>query len=178
MKRNIFNAGLIFLIIVIGTSSSYSQLQSRIDSLQNLLNEYNSSDEKKLATLLELTKEYGFVSPETGISYGESALELSRERGDIISELMALRYLGVSYQYLNDYSIALAYYDSSLTLTVNAEHREGEGACLFNIGSVYEHLGEYNNALEYYLRAIKILEESGDKRGYAYVLTGIGYIHK
>ena len=72
------------------------------DRFQNLLNEYNSSNEKKLAILLELTKEYGFVSPETGINYGESALQLSRMKEDIISELMALRYLGVSYHYLNE----------------------------------------------------------------------------
>ncbi len=178
VKRLKFNAGLVLFLFIFSTTNSHCQILSRIDSLENLLSVHKKNDEQRLETLLDLTKEYGYVSPDSGIIYGELALNISREMGDIISEMLSLRYLGVSYHFMDEYNNALAYYDSSLALAVISENKDGEGACLFNIGSVFEYIGDYNKALEYYLRSMKIKEETGDKGGYAYILVGIGNIYK
>ena len=132
MKKQVSFSFYVLFLLIISTSFSPCQIQSKIDSLENLLFQNELNDEERMTLFLGLAQEYGFTSPERSIEYGKLALGLSRESGDIIHELIALRYLGVGYHYMDEYNTALAYYDSSLVLAVKAEHKDGEGACLHN----------------------------------------------
>ncbi len=78
---------------------------------------------------------------------------------------------------LGEYSEALVFYKSALTVFEKVSNRAGIGTSYNNIGLLYIDLGEYSKALKFLEQALEIRKEVGDRAGEGITLINIGLIH-
>lgn len=98
---------------------------------------------------------------------------LSHRRG----EGATLHNLGVVYNELGQYSIALNLYEQALAIRKEIGDKVEEGNTLNNIGIVYNQLGQNSQALKYYQQALAVKREASDKAGEGTTLNNIGLVY-
>jgi CHAT domain-containing protein/Flp pilus assembly protein TadD len=98
---------------------------------------------------------------------------ISHRRG----EGATLHNLGVVYNELGQYSIALNLYKQALAIRKEIGDKVEEGNTLNNIGIVYNQLGQNSQALKYYQQALAVQREASDKAGEGTILNNIGLVY-
>jgi two-component sensor histidine kinase/Tfp pilus assembly protein PilF len=96
----------------------------------------------------------------------------------LIQKAEALNNIGYNYKSIGNLSLALDYYNQSLKIEEEIEHKNGEASTLNNIGSVYQIKGEVEKALKYFNKAIKISIDNNNKEGIDLSYINIGHIYQ
>jgi len=86
--------------------------------------------------------------------------------------------LGLLYLYTAQYSQALPYLETSLTICQEIGDKAGEGTILNNISQIYQAQGDYTTALTYLTDSLTICREIDYKTGEAVALNNISQIYK
>jgi tetratricopeptide (TPR) repeat protein len=161
--------------------------QERIELLLDLLNEYNSVNEKEpennLLTISNIYNQLGNAYDSLGgyqkaINYYQQSLEIKREIGDRHGIGSSLRGLGNAYYSLGNYQQAIDYLEQSLEIAQEIGDRHGISICLGNLGNAYYSLGEYQQAIDYYQQSLEIKREIGDRHGISNCLIGLGSAYR
>lgn len=156
------NSFLFFLPILFYPTVSFSQTNSKIDSLENVLKK--SDDTSKVNLLNALALEYRKSSPSTALAHLSQALILSEKNDFQKGKGNTYSTMGAVYFDLGNYERALKFYSKSLTIWEDVEDKKGIANNLKNIGDVNINLGNYETALKNYLKALEIYEFLGDKK--------------
>jgi len=163
---------LLFLISFV----SFSQQQSKIDSLKNLL-KTTIDDTTRIKTLNALAWKLKYNNPDTAIYYSKQALTLAKKAKWEKGIANSYRKLGVFNHLKGNYPLAIDHYNKALKINIQLNDKKGIAATFGNIGVVYNEQGDYPKALEYYFKALKMDEEIGDKRGAATNISNIGLVY-
>ena len=152
MKRTIFFCLLSFYIIP-------AFAQSRLADSLKLLLQKEEQDTNRVLLLAKIGTSYIFERPETGLTYVQQGLELSRaieyKRGEAIS----LNALGNLNRMIGNYTSGIKYHLQALQICEMINDQSGVVASNFGIAGSYEDQKDYKEALLYYYK-IKPLVES------------------
>ncbi|OJJ14740.1 hypothetical protein BKI52_41635 [marine bacterium AO1-C] len=169
---------LLFNVLVFYAAQAQNK---RIDSLQQVRQGIKSNDAKaikqKVDVLTELCWELNESDPKKALGFGKEALLLAKTNKYTQGEAVALKNIGVLYQYQGNYPQALENYLQSLKIFEQIKDESGIANVLNNIGIVYRNQGNNKKALTYFVRVQKIDEANGDQTGLASILNNLGSIY-
>ena len=104
----------------------------------------------------------------------ETALRLSRERGDRAGEGTWLGNLGTAVSELGQNARSIEYYEQALAIRRETGYRKGEALDLGGIANRYADIGKIALAVDYYEQALKIHHEINDRENEALNLDNLG----
>jgi len=165
------------LFITLSSQISYSQNDTKVDSLLNELKKVQE-DTCRVNTLNALSKHFIQISDYTKANnYAKDAL-LQAEKIHF-SKGIAASYLNIGLIYTNqgDYPEALNQFRSSLKIYEDIGDKRGIADSYHMIGVIYYYQGNYSEALEKYTNSLKLNEEIGDKLKIANNYYSIGIIY-
>jgi PAS domain S-box-containing protein len=153
----IFILLLIHNISVTGESSTKKNIQT--------------VDDDKI--LIDLATKVYANQPDKSLQYAITALNISRQKKDIITEVRALKIIGDIYSRNNFYKKALPYYH--LAAKLYSSHNEISINILYqNLGDIYFKLNINDSAFLFYNKALKGFQETGSKLGQGTCFLKIG----
>ncbi len=106
------------------------------------------------------------------------SLEIFRASGDSTNYLLALKDIGINYDYMSDHSMALIYYTDCIDLAKKLGRLDIEGSCLKNIGGIYSQDGDQEKAISYYDQSISLAIQSGDSALLHRLYHGLGLAYR
>jgi tetratricopeptide (TPR) repeat protein len=163
----------VLLLLLFAATTVSAQTSPAIDSLQRALK--NASDSKdKIRLSNQLAFEFRSIDPLQTLSYGKSALNLSRKSNDARGESDALHKIGLSYYYRDTYDSALWYYRKSYDLAVRNGDSIQIAQANLAIGNVYRLQGLNDTAVIYLTKALQLYESANDQKNIAFCLSTIG----
>ncbi len=172
MKRY-FLICIVFVYSLVGANGQPLQGQARLDSLLAELPKAKK-DTHKVKLLNDISWEYCFIAPDTGVKYGELGLDLATQLEWEKGQAMTLNVIGNNYHAKPDYYKALEYYDAGMKIHEASNNKKEMAGAMGNMAIVYEALGNNAMSLEYALKELNIYEELGNKTQLARSLTNIG----
>lgn len=124
----------------------------------------------------------GFSENEKAITYMLKALKVKEELNDITGVSTSLAGLAGVYYKMNNFKLALNYFNQSLEIENKTEKSSNEGyvrqgAIIGNIGLCYVGLGEIDKGLENYLKAVELYIEHGLEESNGSFYGNIGLIY-
>ncbi|MFH1320379.1 MAG: tetratricopeptide repeat protein [Bacteroidota bacterium] len=165
-----------FLLLLFFINTGTAQNQTKIDSLENLL-QTDIEDTTRVNTLNALGQELMYQNTDTSIFIIRYALELAVKNEDKKGQANAFRCLGVCNGIKGNYLNTLDNFHKAIKIYKELNDRKGISASLGNIGIVYRKQGDYLKALKYYFKALEIAEELGNKNTIAIMLGNIGNVY-
>ena len=178
MKKLILLSIKIFLFVFIFCSAfnSFSQDQSKIDSLINEL-KTAIEDTSKIKLYLKIGKQYRNTIPDTALFYYQKALNIAQSQKKQKTTANIYIKIGIVCWKKGDYQQAIDYYQKALKIYSDIEDKVGISRCLGNLGLIHDNQGNYDKALEYYQKALKISEELGKKNSVGILSLNIGLLY-
>jgi tetratricopeptide (TPR) repeat protein len=155
-----------------------AQKKHHRDSLLEVVKSNVPRDSSFVKSLVELSKDYRLVFPDSAILFSKEALFLARkisyEKGIAIS----LNFLGIAYFYKGDYPAAQEYQKEALAYS-QARNLNGPYASALNsLALAYQYQGNYFSAYDSYLKALQFEEKAKNYFGQVKVLANIGILWK
>ena len=165
----------LLLICLFSSSFAISQ-HSKIDSLENKLEERGLSALDSIRTIHQLAALYFHDHPDTAIQIAQRALYLAKLHKNIKKEGDVLTTLGAFYGMQRQLEASREYLKKALTIFESIGHEMGMGRVSANLGASYDEAGELALALDYYLKALRIDQRIGYERGIGVLTKNIGSI--
>ncbi len=167
-KQLIF--GFILLIVSVSISA-----QSKIDSLQNVLNN-SQADTTKTRILLDLSWRLKSDDGNKALNYANEALKLARKNNDTKSQATALKIIGIVNLFQGEYDKSEQFHKDALALFLALSDFKGISACYNNLGIIHELKGEFAKAVEQYENSLEINKKINNLRGVAGCYSNLGNI--
>ncbi len=166
---------LLLLTVVFCFSTRAQSLQQTLDSLNTELGN-SGSDSNRVKILNNLSFYNRQSQPERGVELGKEALELANKINWPKGKAQALAMVGINYEALGNYELALEFETKSLQLNRSLGRRSSEASMLANISLIYLHQSDYSQALKYALQSKSLQENIGNRKNLAIVNENIGVI--
>jgi len=164
---------LIFFLSFFSSTGVIAQNDSKIDSLETLINSVDS-DIEKIDLVLSLAKVYRTQIPSKAISLSLEMKVLSDSLSYKKGQYLSRRLLAQSYAGLSNFQEAISYANQAKTF-LNEDEDSYEKALLKRIlGLVYSGLGELDKASKCYFTSLQICESLGNKACLSSSYNGIG----
>ncbi len=163
----------IFLFMILQAGSS--QVQSRIDSLQNLLD--TSSPEEKVDIFCQISELYWQRSYDTSLLMAVHARNSALETGNPNLTATAMYMIGNANYLLGDYPGSIENYLEALELWEEADDSSNIASSYNNMGAVYLHMNDEKRALEYFKKSGKIFRALNDDEQLFPILNNIGAVY-
>ncbi len=148
---------------------------NRIDSLKQVLK--TASATQKAQTLSNLCWEYRNESVDSAIVYGQKAVLFSRKEKLQPQLAQALNDLGIIYNDMASFEIAIPLYVESFTIRKLLKDSMGMASLYLKMGIVYQKMGNLKRALENQLASLDLYEKLNYNKGIAYCQNNIAVIH-
>lgn len=145
-------------IFLVFTFSSL-QAQTRVDSLESLLQREPKNVEQRVDILNTLGFEYWIIDSKKSLNYGNQALQLSKEANYKPGIAMANRVLGVALWTISQPKEALEHLDRAHQRYLELDDIEGIANSLLNMGMVYAEISDEDKAMELYNEALAIFQQ-------------------
>ncbi|MEM6816512.1 MAG: tetratricopeptide repeat protein [Bacteroidota bacterium] len=166
------------LFVILATISSFLTFAQtkEIDSLRLELKK-DISDTVRAKILRSLSFKHLMISTDTGIKYGNQALELAKDLNLVGVQIMAYNSIGSNYWVKGDYYQALQKYEAGLSMAKIHNSLSDIAAFDNNIGNIYYSLGDYSKALEYHENSLSVEKQRGRAKEIAQSYGNIGLIY-
>lgn len=151
---------------------------SKIDSLENLLQQHPDKDTSRINLLNDFAESVLQIDHKKSIKYAEEAFELASMLNFKKGKAESLYWSGLDLYLRSDYQKSLDYFQKSMIIYEVLGNRNRIADCLEYIGKVYFKQGNYLLSLEFRQKALKINEEIGNKKETACCLKYIGIIYE
>lgn len=170
MKKILLTITILLSIVIINAQNS------KIDSLENLIQNYKQEDTSLVNMLNEVSFLYYSTELEKTLEYAEKAKTISEKIEYEKGKAESLRFIGIYYHLSGDYNQAIKYYEDALELNLEIGHKKNIASCYNNMGILFRQQSNYPKALEYYQKSLKIAEELNNKQSIANCLNNISII--
>jgi signal transduction histidine kinase len=150
---------------------------TKIDSLENLLQVHTADDTFRVNILNELAYKLYLIDVEQTLKYAKEANNISSKIRYEKGEAKSLVLIGIYHDEKSDYLEALVFYNRALHIFEKINDKKGITKCYNNIGIIYRYQGDYARALEYYFKSLEIAEELNDKVSIGKSYNNIGVIY-
>src|ERR1051325_10771473 len=107
------------VLLLLGLHPAWSAQNRKLDSLQKVL-AASREDTGRVTVLIELGREWSFITPDSGLFCCKSAFELSEKLGWVSGLSRSYLMMGWCYDVKGDYIKALETYNKSLELARQA----------------------------------------------------------
>ena len=170
MTRSLMVIVFLFISLI-----GWSQAPNPIDSLKKELEKAEGA-ESRAKLLNVLSNRYITINPDSGLSFGLQALELSRQL-DLPGEMArSFNALGGNAAFLAEYEESIDYFNQSLAIYKEIGDVKGQADITGNLGMIYKQNGDYDHALDNQFNALTLFEEVEDSTGICNTLQSIGSI--
>ncbi len=174
-----FMAKKLALSILVSISGWSLNAQKNLDSLYMLWLDPTQSDSNRAdAYNAYIWQGYLFSKPDTAAVLAEALVDYAKEQNYSKAAAQGYNLQGIANTLTADYTLALEYYEKSLTIQEAIGDKNGAANCLNNMGNIHLYQGNYPLALEYYEQSLAIREAIGDKKGIASSLVNIGALYQ
>jgi len=113
-------------------------------------------DSTKVIALLDSSKRYINILPDSALAIANKARELSREINFEKGEALALKNIGLVYYYQNKFVQTLEFWNQSLQILQRIGDDLGQSNLQGNIGAVFYKQGDEVGALKHHLESLKL----------------------
>jgi len=155
--------------------SVFSQVESRLDSLENMLD--NATEEEKVEIFCELSETYWQRSYDTSLLMAIHAhtLALKTEKKQLIAR--SLNMTGNAYYLMGDFTKSMDHYLQALAIREELGDSNSIARSYNNIGAVYLQMKDHQLALDYLLKAKIIFEALQDEIHLFSIMNNIGALY-
>ena len=156
--------------------SILSQVESRLDSLKNLLDDANP--EEKVEIFCELSETYWQRSYDTSLlmAIHANTLALKIKNKQLIAR--SLNMTGNAYYLMGDFTKSMDHYLKALNIRKELGDSNSIARSFNNIGAVYVQMKDHQKALYYLKKAEVILEALHDEVHLFSIINNIGALYK
>jgi class 3 adenylate cyclase/tetratricopeptide (TPR) repeat protein len=135
----------------------------------------NSDLEAK--ALNNLAMSAGFLQGDFALArdYYEQAYAIMHERGDRVSEGIAMENLGYTARMMGDFDSARTYHEQALSISREVGNRYQEVYTLINLSAVSSLQQDVQASIDYAQRALELSRGTGDRSGEAWALLYLGH---
>jgi len=158
------------------TSFGFAQSLSRIDSLENALEQANSYEEYS-ATIDELAFTYYYNKPDSTIFYCYKGLPRSKEEKDTNGVGYYHMLMGVSFKNLTQYDSAIYHLKQSIYYREMVGFKAGVAGAYNNLGTVYKLKGNFDKSITYFVKALETFRELEDNENVGEVNSNLGELY-
>ena len=106
-----------------------------------------------------------------------TALDIARERGDLVTEGIALRSFGLMHMFAHQFDEAARHFEESLALHEKAGTRVYQATTLNHLGVLCGFAGRVQDAMRHLRRSADLFEELGHRLMAQWPLTNLGQLH-
>ena len=149
---------LIMLLTVLLIKTGIAQDRQKIDSLIRELSN-NKPDSQKLKILIQLNSDFWESDLDSSLLFGQQALQLAQQTGNLRYETLALQRTGGCYRNLGDYPKSLDYCFRALKIADDHKFKNEKIDILGTIATAYESLKDYPKAISYFQEALALCRE-------------------
>jgi signal transduction histidine kinase len=155
--------------------SVFSQVEPRLDSLKNLLD--NATQEEKIEIFCELSETYWQRSYDTSLLMAVHAntLALKTENKQLIARSENMT--GNAYYLMGDFTKSMDHYLKALAIREELGDSNSIARSYNNIGAVYLQMKDHQLALHYLKKAKRIFEELQDEVLLFSIINNIGALY-
>ena len=159
-----------------GCQSDYSESRQMLETSLTIYRELGDPEfvAGTLSTLSTARLEAGDAAGAK--ADGLEALQLFREQGQHLNEVIALRNLGQIALYENDLPQAVEHLEQALAIAKRVKSLEEEGECELLLGEVSMEMGRMAPAVVHFERALEVCRDGADKRGEANAQWRLGAV--
>ncbi len=169
------NTILLSLAILLFQIPGWSQVHSRIDSLENLLE--SASPEERIRLFWQISELYWQRSYDTSLLMAIHAQNISEDLNDPSLTATSLYMVGNAYYLLGDFPRSMDYYLQSLDLREELGDSNTIASSYNNIGAVYLNMDDDQRALEYFKKSGDLFRALGDNHQLFPILNNIGAVY-
>lgn len=183
-KKDTINANLLYDIAYALSKSDTEKSFHYSDSLENLGLYFQNNNEVDLAQKYLIKA--SLLKGEAFMKLGkddqrdfqfDKAIALSRQNIDKNIEAETLYKIARWFHLIDDYKLALDYYERSFMLEEKMGNESGLARLMNNMGIVYKLQGDYSKAIDLYTQSLKLYEKIGNEKGMAGSIHSIGNIY-
>ncbi|MCB9244786.1 MAG: tetratricopeptide repeat protein [Flavobacteriales bacterium] len=170
MKQTFF----FILISILGLSLK----AQNIDSLYTLWQDQTQPDSMRVQAYEDyILNGYLYSYPDTAAILAKALHAYAKKQHFPKASGTGYNLQGIANYVQGNYSLALEYFQKSLSIQEAVGDKKGIAKNLNNIGLIYVNQGNPPRALESFQKSLAIKEELGDKKGIAAILNNIGLIY-
>jgi len=162
----------VLVLMAMWTSLAEAQISPAIDSLINLA--YNAPDSLAARYNNDVCWKLRNSNPETAIQFGNKAIEIAKNTGDMEQLVKGYSYIGVCHRNLGNYSDALEYYQLGIENARKYGVTEQEAYGYVNLGNLYIYQDNVIEAENNLRSALKLGEQLNDSAIIAYAYLNLG----
>jgi serine phosphatase RsbU (regulator of sigma subunit)/Tfp pilus assembly protein PilF len=166
----------IFFIVFLTFYQICGAQNSIVDSLKLVMANYKE-DTLKVNILISICRNEYRSLPDSAISHGNTALNLSEKLHFGKGIANSYKYIGMGYYFQSNYAETIIFWEKSLSSFEAINDKVGVSNILSNLGAMYADKGDDVKALEYHIRSLKVAEESKDTLRIMTSLINIGVIY-
>jgi signal transduction histidine kinase len=157
------------------SSGGISQVNSRIDSLENLVRK--ASPEERVEIFCQISELYWQRSYDTSLIMAIHAHNVAEELGNPSLIATSLYMIGNAYYLLGDFPNSMDHYLRALELREKLGDSSDIASSYNNIGAVYLHMNDKQKALEYFKKSGSMFRALGDDYQLFPILNNIGAVY-
>jgi serine phosphatase RsbU (regulator of sigma subunit)/tetratricopeptide (TPR) repeat protein len=172
MRKIIFG----FLFFLLLPFISPAQVNKKVDSLKALLKN-EMPDTTRAKVYYQLANKLRFNNPTEQKDYALKAIALSRKINFPFGLGSGYNQYAIAMENEGKYDLAIAYYDSSMTIWKQTKHIEEEAKIYLNEANVYQRTADYTTAVELCFHSLKLQEQIKDTFGIAVCQLTLGNIY-
>lgn len=168
----------LFSFLIFFVQQTLSQKKG-IDLIDSLLQKLPKAveDTNKVKLLNQLSYNYFYTNPDSGIKFGNEALELATRLNWATGIANSQYAVGGNFANKADYVNALDYEYKALKIYENLNDKSKQALMFRNIGIVLHRSKNYSKALEYAGKSLKIYMDLKDKEGEAAIYNNMANIY-
>jgi len=167
---------LLFNIFLFQVFGLFAQENSKIDSLNRLLEQSTRSD--SIEILLLVGEEYYLdENYPKALNIFFTSLKLSESLNNSTRAADAANDIGRIYYEIENYSEALKYYNRALDYFIIDKNEQKQGGVYNNIALIYYETDSLDQAVKYYNDALKIYEKYGNELELATIYHNLGLVY-
>ncbi|WP_299532759.1 response regulator [Ulvibacterium sp.] len=171
---------IVFGFICLNCWAAHTQLASKIDSLEQLLEASSDRDTTRIQLLLDVANAYRGVSLDTSYLYAKKAYDLASASDHEYGMASADKIRGTYFLYSGITDSCIFYYQRSQDLFQKLGDLDGVHDINYNLGLLHVSLAEYDKAITYYQKDFDYRNQIKDTLGIAdgYLNMGAVFLYK
>ena len=165
----------IVLFLLFALAASAQEEMRVVDSLESVV--VTQQGAERIKTMIQMVWAFYDVSFDDGIEWGEKAMRLARESGELELEAQAAYALGMQFGYHNDLDLAQDYLKKAYVLYEEAGNEEKAFDALWYQAYFELILGNMDSACVAYKEVLSVAEQRQDTLACAQTLFNMAVIH-
>jgi len=166
-----------YFVFILFISLSFHLRAQEIDSLWAVWNNMQQPDTSRMEAMKNISWKTLFINPDSGYVLAETLLNFAVQKNDFVMQATALKTMGLSVYFKDDFQKALELYNQALQRAKQVDASLAMSKIYNNIGVAQKALGNYDLALEAHLNSLAIKEKLNDRKGMAISYNNMGVIY-